>query len=80
MEGGQQCTFEEHLTASSRDTQALSIPELQASARKWPELFSNGEVQAKEAQVEGKMRIVRPVVETGWGCGFISDRCGSQIL
>ena len=50
--------------------QALSTPKVQASARKWPDLFSKGEVQAKEAQVEGKMRTVRPVVETGWGCGF----------
>lgn len=38
---------------------------MQASAREWPELFSNPDVQAREAEVEQKMRTVRPVVETG---------------
>ena len=45
--------------------QILNTLGLQASARKWPDLFSKSEVQAKEAEVEGKMRTVRPVVETG---------------
>ena len=40
-------------------------PYVQASAREWPELFSKPDVQAREAEVEHKMRTVRPVVETG---------------
>ena len=39
---------------------------VQASARKWPELFAQPEVQAREAEILQKMRTVRPVVETGW--------------
>ena len=40
----------------------------QASAKKWPELFSQPDVQAREAEIEQKMRTVRPVVETGCVC------------
>ena len=37
----------------------------QASARKWPDLFSNPDVKAREAEIEQKMQTIRPVVETG---------------
>ena len=43
----------------------LTGASLQASAKKWPDLFSKPDTQAREAEVEQKMRTVRPVVETG---------------
>ena len=43
----------------------IDMAPLQASARKWPDLFSKPDVQAREAEIEYKMRTVRPVVETG---------------
>lgn len=43
----------------------IDMAPLQASARKWPDLFSKPDVQAREAEIEHKMRTVRPVVETG---------------
>ncbi|CAL5223568.1 g6103 [Coccomyxa viridis] len=45
-----------------------------ASARKWPEMFSKPDVQAREAEIEQKMRTVRPVVETGYE-NLVQVRC-----
>jgi len=50
---------------------------LQASARKWPDLFGKPDVQAREAEIEHKMRTVRPVVETG--CVFRSRRTLQEL-
>ncbi|BDA48771.1 hypothetical protein COCOBI_12-4530 [Coccomyxa sp. Obi] len=46
----------------------------QASVKKWPDLFANPEVKARESEIEGKMRTIRPVVETGYE-NLVQIRC-----
>lgn len=41
----------------------------QAAKKLWPDVFDTPAAAAREAELVEKMRIVRPVVETGWVCG-----------
>ena len=44
---------------------AHSCRYLQAAEKLWPEIFNAPEAKAREGELVEKMRIVRPVVETG---------------
>ena len=44
---------------------AVLTRELQASSDLWPDLFAKPAIQKQRADVLSKMRVVRPVVETG---------------
>ena len=43
----------------------LTVVLPQASAELWPDLFAQPAVQERREEILNKMRIVRPVVETG---------------
>ena len=47
----------------------------QASAELWPDLFAQPAVKERREEILNKMRVVRPVVETG--CVHLRS-CGSQ--
>ena len=38
---------------------------MQAAAKLWPEVFQTPEAEARKEELVEKMRVVRPVVETG---------------
>jgi len=43
-----------------------SLSAWRAAEAKWPELFGTAEARAQQDRVVEGMRVVRPVVETGW--------------
>ena len=51
--------------ASSASGHAVLTRELQASSDLWPDLFAKPAILKQRADVLSKMRVVRPVVETG---------------
>lgn len=40
-------------------------PLMQASVSHWPEIFSKPEIASRQAEIMHKLKVVRPVVETG---------------
>lgn len=42
-----------------------ACPLSQAAAKLWPDVFATPEAEARKEELVEKMRVVRPVVETG---------------
>lgn len=51
-----------------------SLSAFKAAAKLWPEVFQTPEAEARQAELVEKMRVVRPVVETGYE-NIVQIRC-----
>lgn len=49
----------------SAPSAGIHRPSPQAAAKLWPEVFATPEADARKEELVEKMRVVRPVVETG---------------